>query len=125
MNINALIDFSEQFSPVAEIVSASKVVKTGPGGIPSKRAFRKEHRTIHDSYLGNVSAHSTSEYADVGVINAHTLGVGLSNRYGNYMGKQSNNVQDNYDSLGIDEALVPFVNQLDSSRLVLARTHMG
>jgi DNA-directed RNA polymerase beta subunit len=100
-------------------------VKTGKGGVPTKRAFRKEQRSIHDSYIGNISAHSTSEYADVGIVNHHTLGVNISNSYGSYGGKQGASSDYKYDSLNIDEALIPFVDQMDSSRLVIARTHAG
>jgi hypothetical protein len=118
------IEYVESFSPVDELVKAAKVVKTGKGGIPNKRAFRKEQRNIHPSYIGNISSHSTSEYAQVGAINHHTLGVMLSNRYGTYSGATEGADPDNYSSLNLDEALIPFVNQMNSDRLVMARTHM-
>lgn len=121
----SLINYIEPFSPIDEIVKASRVVKTGKGGIPSKISVLKEQRNIHKSFIGNISAHSTSEYSDVGIVNTHALGVSLSNKYGNYGGKKENPIEDNWDSLSIDEALVPFVNQMESIRLILARTHMG
>jgi hypothetical protein len=120
----SLLEFVAPFSPVDELIKTAKVVKTGIGGIPSKQAFRKEQRTIHPSYMGNIAAHSTGEY-DAGGWNSHSMGVLITNKYGNYGGKKPDESTNNWDSLGIDEALVPFVNSVNSDRLIMARTHMG
>jgi DNA-directed RNA polymerase beta subunit len=120
-----VMDYNTTFSPVDELFKASKLIKTGPGGVPSKRAFRKEHRSIHPSYIGNVASHSTSEYASVGIVNTLTLGASISNNYGGFGGKRANYTKDNIDSLSIDEYLTPFVGHLDSERLVIARTHIS
>lgn len=120
-----LLDYVAPFSPVDEIMKSSKAVRTGKGGIPNKRAVRKEQRSIHPSYVGNIAAHSTSEYADVGILQFHTLGVNITNTFGDYGGKVGAYSKYNYDSLSIDEALTPFVNQMDSARLIIARTHTG
>lgn len=121
----ALLEYVNPYSAVDELVKSSKVVKTGKGGIPSKRAFRKEQRSIHESYIGNISAHSTSEYADVGITNHHCLGVNISNSLGSYGSKKAATNEYNLDSLSIDEALTPFCSAMDSSRLIIARTHAG
>jgi hypothetical protein len=105
----SLMDYSITFSPVDELVKASKCVKTGPGGVPSKRAFRKEHRAIHPSYFGNLSSHSISEYASVGIVNSLTLGTSISNNFGNFGGKRANLTKHNTDSLAIDEYLIPLI----------------
>ena len=120
---SSIIDFIEPFSPVDELVKSSKVVRTGKGGVPSKVAFKKTHRNIHPSYIGNIAAHSTSESSDVGLINFHTLGSFITKDFGLYGNKFRDN--NNWDSVGIDEALIPFQNSMDSDRLILARTHMG
>lgn len=122
---SSIIDFIEPFSPVDELVKSSKVVRTGKNGVPSKQAFRKEHRNIHPSYIGNISAHSTTESTDIGLVNYHTLGAFISKDLGFYGNKIRTAENDNWDSVSIDEALVPFQNSMDSDRLIIARTHMG
>lgn len=118
-----LIDFIEPFSPVDELAKSSKVVRTGKGGVPSKQAFRKEHRNIHPSYIGNIAAHSTTESSDVGLVNYHTLGSFISKDYGFY-GNKLRDPNNSWDTVSIDEALIPFQNSMDSTRLIVARTHM-
>ena len=119
------IDYVEPFSPVDEIIKSSKVVRTGKGGVPSKQAFKKEHRNIHPTYIGNIAAHSTSESANVGLVNYHTLGALISDDFGIYGFKPKNSDNDHWDSVSIDEALIPFQNSMHSDRLILARTHIG
>ncbi|MBC8427405.1 MAG: hypothetical protein H8D97_00790 [Proteobacteria bacterium] len=115
----ALLEFVAPFSPIDELIKTAKTVKTGLGGIPNKQAFRKEQRTIHPSYIGNIAAHSTGEQ-DAGGWNSHTLGVMITNKYGNYGGKKPDPKTNNWDSLGIDEALIPFVHSMNSDRLIMA-----
>jgi len=54
----------------------------------------------------------------------HTLTPIITNKYGSYGAK---NIEDLscWQMLTIDEALVPFQNQVDSDRLTLARTHIN
>ena len=59
----------EPVSPVNEIMLSSRVIKTGIGGIPSRRSSKREHRNIHPSQYGIMGACSTPEYVDVGLIN--------------------------------------------------------
>lgn len=128
----SIIDYVNPFSPVDEIMKSSKVVRTGRGGLPTRRAAVKAHRNIYlgdkdgnGSYIGNISACSTTESGDVGLINYHTLGTLISNKYGQYGNLELETLKkyDNLGSLGLDEALTPFNNQLDSGRMILARTH--
>jgi DNA-directed RNA polymerase subunit beta len=121
----SILDYVAPFSPVDEIMKASKVVRTGRGGLPTKRAAVKAHRNITESYIGNISCNSTTESGDVGLTNHHTLGVLLSNKYGQYghLELETLKLNDNMGSLAIDEALTPFNSQLDSGRMILARTH--
>ena len=128
----SIIDYVNPFSPVDELMKASKIVRTGRGGLPTKRAAVKAHRNIYmgdengdGSYIGSVAACSTTESGDVGLVNHHSLGVLLSNKYGQYGNIDLNTLKnfDNFGSLGIDEALTPFNNQLDAGRMMLARTH--
>jgi DNA-directed RNA polymerase beta subunit len=103
-------------------MQSSRVIKSGKGGVPSKRSFKREHRNIHPSQYGNISANSTTEYADVGLTTFHTLTPIIINKYGSYGMKNIENIS-GWQTLGLDEALTPFQNQVDSDRLVLARTH--
>jgi hypothetical protein len=77
------------------------------GGVPSKRAFNKYHRGIHPTYIGNIGAHEATEYSNVGLINYHTLGSVISNRYGFYGNIYIDPESDHMNSLGVGEALVP------------------
>lgn len=52
---------TEPTNPIEEIMLSSKVIKSGRGGVPSKRSFKNSHRIIHPSHYGNLGAVSTSE----------------------------------------------------------------
>ena len=43
------------------VKDSSKVIKTGPGGVPDKRSFKSQHRNVHESHLGQLGANSTTE----------------------------------------------------------------
>lgn len=90
--------------------------------VPSKRSFKREHRNIHQSQYGIIAANSTTEYVDVGLTTFHTLTPVITNRYGSY-GVKNIDAISGWNTLGLDEALTPFQNQVDSDRLTLARTH--
>jgi len=120
----AVIDYADLYSPVDELIQASKVIRTGKGGIPNTRAFRKEQRVLHESHIGNISAHATPEYANVGVVNHHCLGAQIS-ADGIYGGKVDDTKNNPWSSVSINEALTPFQNQMNSDRLIMATTHSG
>ncbi len=88
------------------------------GGLPSKRAVVKSLRNTHESHIGNISSHSTSEYANVGLEQHTCLTANISNQYGTFGNAHPD--KPSYGALNIDEALVPFVNQMFSDRLFLA-----
>ena len=113
---------AEPVSPVNEIMLSSRVIKTGKGGIPSRRSSKKEHRNIHPSQYGIIGACSTPEYIDVGLTVHHTLTPVIVNKYGSYGVKDISNLS-GWQVLALDEAMTPFQNQVDSDRLFLARTH--
>jgi DNA-directed RNA polymerase beta subunit len=113
---------TEPVNPVTELLLASRVIKTGKGGIPSKRSVKKEHRNIHPSQYGIMGAVSTPEYVDVGVTTHHTLTPIIINKYGSYGAKDITQCSD-WQVLALDESLTPFQNQVDSDRMTLARTH--
>jgi DNA-directed RNA polymerase subunit beta len=119
---NSTLESVQTYNPVGELKLASKLIKTGPGGIPNKRSFKKEHRGIHKSYHGNIGANATSEYADVGIVNHMTLTPLISNQYGSY-GIKDIKACSGWDLVSMDEALVPFINELDPTRAILAYTH--
>lgn len=112
----------EPFNPIDEIMQSSKVIKTGKGGVPSRHAFKTEHRNIHPSMVGNISAASTSESSDVGLVNHHTLSPSIINEYGTYGIKDIDSLK-NWELLSLDESLTPMQNSCDSDRLIMARTH--
>ena len=66
MKGNAALELVNPYSPITELKSASKCIKTGPRGLPNKRMIKVAHRNIHPSQYGNQGANATTEYADVG-----------------------------------------------------------
>jgi len=117
------IEWIDPYSPVSELVHASKVIRTGPGGVPSARQFRPEQRSIHKSAIGNISAHATPEYGNVGIVTHNCLSVQVD-KDGFYGGKVNDTDNDPFGSVSISESLVPFQNQMNSDRLIMAVTHM-
>jgi hypothetical protein len=119
-----VLQHTEPVTPVDEIMLASRVIKSGKGGVRSKQLFKAEQRNIHPSQYGIISANSTPEGANVGIINRHTLTPPIVNKYGSYGAKDISGLS-GWDILAIEEALVPFQNEMDSDRLVMAATHQG
>jgi len=119
---NAVVEPIQAYTPIEELKLASKLIKTGPQGIPNSRSFKKEHRNIHPSYYGNIGANATSEYAPVGIVNHMTLNPLISNQYGSY-GTKDISKANGWDFVSLDESLVPFINEMDATRAVLAYTH--
>jgi DNA-directed RNA polymerase subunit beta len=122
MRGSSTLELSNPYSPISELKNASKIIKTGPGGIPNKESFKKEHRNIHNSYIGNISANFNSEYAEIGIINYSTLNPSLT-KLGSYGTKEIDNNTEGWEYVSLNEGLVPNVNQGDSARLHLASWH--
>jgi DNA-directed RNA polymerase beta subunit len=121
---NSVLELVNTQSPVAELKSAAKLIKTGPGGIPGQRSFKKQHRGIHKTYMGNVGACATSEGANVGLVNHLTLNPLISNQYGSFGTKDITN-SNGWDLVSLDEGLIPFINEMDPNRTFLAYQHRG
>lgn len=118
----SVLELTQSVNPVDEIMLASKVVKTGPGGLQSKNEFTPAHRNIHKSQIGNISAVSTPESANVGIITHHTLSPLILNKYGSYGLKNIENI-DGWNAVSATEALVPLISEIYSDRATLAVTH--
>lgn len=116
-----ILNYTEPTNPIDEINLSSKTIKTGPKGVPGKRSFRKEHRNIHDSHIGNLGANATGE-ATAGLDVAHTLTPAIMNEYGGY-GRKNPGGLTGWDTLSMTEALTPFMNEIDSDRMVMANVH--
>jgi len=110
----------EPLNPMEEVMRSNRVIKTGPGGVPSKRMIALAHRNIDKSHIGNLGFVSTSEYQDVGIQLYLTTNPKISNRYG-ILGLSS--VNNKWEVVTWDEATIPFVNGLDTTRAIMATTH--
>ncbi len=117
-----ILQHTQTVNPIAELMLASRVIKTGPGGVNDSKAFKPEHRNTHKSHEGIISAESTKENSNVGLITAHTLNPTIINNYGSYGKKDISNIS-GWNYVSADESIIPFQNELDSDRLVLAVTH--
>jgi len=117
-----ILDFySEPTNPIEEINSASKTIKTGPSGVPGKISFKKQHRNLHPSHIGNMGANASSE-GNTGLDVAHTLTCAIMNEFGSY-GKKNINGLSGWNTLSMTECLTPFMNEIDSDRMVMATIH--
>lgn len=117
-----VLENAQPTNPVDEIMLASKVIKTGLGGVPNRKAIKPEHRNIHPSQYGIISANSTPESANVGMITKHTLTPVIINRFGSY-GQKDITKLSGWHILSLDETITPFQNQMHADRLVMAVTH--
>jgi len=121
---NSVLNYTSTFNPVAELKEDSKIIKSGPGGIPNKISYKAKHRDIHSSHYGNIGANDTSEGPDIGINIKHTLNVLINTKYGFYQNKDIKNIN-GWETVSIGEALTPFVNSMESGRMILAATHAG
>lgn len=120
----SMLTLSQSVNPIDELLLSSKVIKLGPGGLRSKDELKPAHRNIHVSHIGNMSAIATPESADVGITTHHTLSPLITNKYGSYGLKDPDSLT-GWDTLAINEALIPLSSEVYSDRLVLATTHSG
>jgi DNA-directed RNA polymerase beta subunit len=119
-----VLQHTDPVTPVDEIMLASRVIKSGKGGVQSKQMFKAEQRNVHPSQYGIISANSTPEGTNVGIITRHTLTPTIVNKYGSYGAKDITGLS-GWNTLAIEEALIPFQNEVDSDRMVMATTHQG
>lgn len=119
---NTLMQYGEPYNPLDEIMLASRAIKTGIGGTPSKRVFKTQHRNIHESQYGNIGAISTPESGNVGLILHHTLTPIISNKWGSYGAKDISKLS-GWNILALDEALIMLQSSMDSDRACMARAH--
>jgi DNA-directed RNA polymerase beta subunit len=69
-----------------------------------------------------MSATSTPESANVGIITHHTLRPLITNKYGAYGAKDPNELS-GWNVVSADEALIPFISEIYSDRATLATRH--
>jgi len=117
-----VLNYTEPTNPIDEIALASRTIKNGPGGIKNRQSFRKEHRNIHESHIGNLGATATSESGNTGLDTCHTLNPAILNSYGGY-GRKNIDEMGPWDSLAMNEAVIPMINSTDGDRSVMATTH--
>lgn len=121
---NSILSYTNAFNPIQELKDDTKLIKSGPGGIMSKQAFKAAHRDIHLSQIGIVGANSTTEYQDVGINIRHCINPEINSKYGFYRFKKITD-ENAHEALTVDEMLTPFIHQMDSTRAILSTTHSG
>ena len=103
---SSMLELTNSVNPIDEAMTASKVIKTGPGGLRSKDEFKPAHRNIHKSHIGNMAAVATPESNNVGIITHHTLNPLILNKYGSY-GLKDPSMLTGWDTVGVSESLIP------------------
>jgi len=118
-----VLQYTSGPNPIEGITLASQVIKTGPGGVPNKESFTTNHRAIHKSHIGNISANTTPESGNVGLTTSHTLTPSIINEFGSYSTNDPKHMS-GWEAVALNEALIPFANEVDSDRLVMGATHV-
>ena len=117
-----VLQYTTAPNPIEGITLASQTIKTGPNGVPNAESFKKEHRNIHPSQIGNLSALTTPESKNVGLNVSHTLTPSIINDFGSYSINDPS-LLSGFQAVSLNEALTPFINEGDSDRMVMAATH--
>jgi hypothetical protein len=116
---SGVLNYTQNVNPVDELFLSSKTIKTGPGGVPSMRAFKTEHRNVNETQIGTLSALTTSEDSNVGVVVAHTITPAITDQYGSYGYKDSATLS-GWETVSVMEGMIPFINEMDSDRGIMA-----
>lgn len=117
-----VLQYTTAPTPIEGITLASQTIKTGPNGVPNEFSFKKEHRNINPSQIGNLAALTTPESKNVGLNVSHTLTPTIINDFGNYSINDPSSLS-GFEAVSINEALTPFINEGDSDRMTMATTH--
>ena len=120
------LQYVEPANPIDELNTATRVTPKGIGGIP-KASIQLVHRLIPfekdvdgkyvSSYFGNISALDTNEYSNVGVNQQLTNQALVSDKFGLF-GLRYNIRDLKFETLGVGEALAPWISSIDHDRTV-------
>jgi len=118
-----LLQHAEYSSPLEELSTAFGVKLTGPDAL-KKEAIQPFHRDIHETWYGIISAVDTPENENIGIKNHLTISAVTDNVFGLYKLKDIDPEKDGANILSPIEVLIPFVENNDGNRVMLASNQM-
>lgn len=118
-----LLQHAEYSSPLEELSTAFAVKLTGPDAL-KKEAVQPFHRDIHETWYGIISAVDTPENENIGIKNHLTISANTNNIFGIYRLKDVLQDKDGANILSPIEVLIPFIENNDGNRVMLASNQM-
>ncbi|MCF7927044.1 MAG: hypothetical protein K9L74_05665 [Candidatus Izimaplasma sp.] len=119
-NSEIVVDM-EYANPIEEMVTMTRITPIGKsiGGIPDKRALMGKALNVHDSYFGNIDPLDTPEGETIGITQQLTIDAALSSARGMFSTKEIND-DENSGILSTSASLIPFVENNDGARIIMA-----
>lgn len=119
-NSEIVVDM-EYANPIEELVTMTKISPVGKNisGIPDRRALQGKALNVHDSYFGNIDPLDTPEGESIGIIQQLTIDAVLSSARGMFSVKELND-NENSGLLSVSTSLIPFIENNDGARVMMA-----
>jgi len=116
-----IVSNMEYANPVEEMAVMTRISPVGKaiGGIPDERAIQNEARNIHPSYYGNIDPLDTPEGGMVGISQQLSIGASLTSARGLFTKHPFINSEKS-GILSTSSSLIPFVENNDGARMILA-----
>ncbi len=111
----------EYANPVEEMATITRISPVGKkvSGIPDKVAIQIDARNVHDSYFGTIDPFDTPEGENIGIVQQLTIDAALTSARGLIKTKQINNKEAS-GLLSTSAALIPFIENNDGARIIMA-----
>jgi len=115
----------EYANPVEEMSVMTRVSPLGKniGGIPDKEAIRNEARNVHESYYGNIDPLDTPEGGMIGISQQLAIDSFITSARGIFQKKEFND-KEKSGILSTSTCLIPFVENNDGARIIMASSQV-
>lgn len=116
-----IVSNMEYANPVEEMSVMTRISPVGKaiGGIPDERAIQNEARNIHPSYYGNIDPLDTPEGGMVGISQQLTIDAVVTSARGLF-GKKEFSDNEKSGILSTSSSLIPFIENNDGARMIMA-----
>lgn len=111
----------EYANPIEEMAMMTRLSPIGKyiGGIPDKRALQGKALNVHNSYFGNIDPLDTPEGEAIGISQQLTIDAALTSSRGMFSTKELSD-NENAGLLSTQTCLIPFIENNDSARVIMA-----
>ncbi|MFW6242596.1 MAG: hypothetical protein ACOC2W_00390 [bacterium] len=119
-NSEIVVDM-EYANPIEEMVTLTRISPIGKsiGGIPDRRALQGKALNVHESYFGNIDPLDTPEGETIGITQQLTIDAALSSARGMFSTKELSD-DENAGILSTSTSLIPFIENNDGARVIMA-----